>query len=212
MVDVDNPLLASPTFTSGGRAAVKQSIKNTNRLPAEEGVWVFIIGDMLVFSVLFGAYAYYRNLNLSLFQFSQTTLNQHCGVINTFLLLTSSWFVASGVNAVREGKSDLSTRLFSGAFLCGIGFIIIKLFEYSEKIRDGITLVTKDFYMFFFILTGIHFFHVLFGMLALTLLILKSRRGDLGPDDIRNFESGGAYWHMVDLLWIVLFTLLYLVR
>lgn len=181
-------------------------------LPGEAGVWIFILGDMMIFSLFFNVFIYYRALDVDLFTQSQTNLNQHYGALNTILLLTSSWFVVIGMHAVRKNMANLAARLFTGALLCGLGFGTVKFFEYGEKISHGIYLTTNDFYMFYYIFTAIHFLHVIIGLAVLIFLILKARKGSFTSGDVQTFESGASYWHMVDLLWIVLFPLLYLVK
>jgi len=104
---------------------------------------------------------------------------------------------------------------------CGLGFAAVKIIEYREKITAGITLTTNDFYMYYYIFTGLHFLHVLIGMGVLVFLWFKARaavqrKGELSDGDNEKemmlIESGASYWHMVDLLWIVLFPLLYLMK
>lgn len=180
-------------------------------LPAEEGVWMFVLGDMIIFGLFFVVYLYYRNFDIAAFNESQALLNVNYGVINTILLLTSSWFVVTGIEAVRKAETLLAKRLFLLAFCCGLGFGLVKFVEWSEKIRAGYTLLTNDFFMYYYILTGIHFLHVIIGMVVLAFMINKTKHGQSGPDHIGHYESGGVYWHMVDLLWIVLFPLLYLI-
>lgn len=181
-------------------------------MPGEVGIWVFIFGDMMVFSLFFMVFLYYRALDIPTFMSSQALLNLNYGAVNTILLLTSSWFVALGLHSARIAKSKLASQLFSLAFLCGIGFGLVKFFEWGEKIRAGYTLTSNDFFMYYYIFTGIHFLHVIIGLGVLAFLIVKARAGKCAADDIQTYESGGAYWHMVDLLWIVLFPLLYLVK
>jgi nitric oxide reductase NorE protein len=182
------------------------------RMPGEEGVWVFIFGDMMVFSLFFITFLYYRGQNVELFTTSQTHLNQAFGALNTFFMLTSSWFVAMAVQAARRNLGELTPILFSLAWVCGFGFAVIKVMEYSEKIRAGITLTTNDFFMYYYIFTGIHFMHVLIGMGVLAVLARYSWNGEFNDVKIRNLESGASFWHVVDLLWIVLFALLYLIK
>lgn len=181
-------------------------------LPGETGVWVFIGGDLMIFGLFFLTFMVYRGRDPALFVESQRTLNQTCGLINTILLLTSSWFVALAVHGARSRWTKAVPRLFVFAFLCGVGFGAIKILEYSEKITAGMTITTNDFFMFYFMFTGIHFVHVLIGMGVLAYLFNVSRKIDLGPGDIPVLESGAAFWHLVDLLWIVLFALFYLMR
>jgi len=107
-------------------------------------------------------------------------------------------------------RPKIAKRFFLLAFLCGIGFSIIKITEYSEKIGEGIYPITNDFFMFYFILTGLHLMHVLIGICFLGFLV-KICNSPLNKN-IKLYESGGIFWHMVDLLWIVLFPLLYLMK
>jgi nitric oxide reductase NorE protein len=184
----------------------------TKHIPGEEGAWVFIFGDMTVFAVFFVTYLYYRGQQKPLFEQSQHSLVQGYGVINTLLLLTSSLCVAVAVNALRRRRTDIAPWFFAGALLCGLGFSGMKVLEYSEKLSAGITPATNNFYMYYFILTGFHFFHLILGMVVLTYLIWSSRRPHLTVRQFAFVEGGASFWHMVDLIWIVLFPLLYLVK
>ena len=188
------------------------SLENGRHLPGEVGIWIFIIGDMMVFGIFFMVFLYYRNFDVESFNAAQALLNQSLGAINTILLLTSSWFVASALHFVRKRDTDLASRLFLLAFFCGFGFGVVKYFEWSAKISEGYTLTSHDFFMYYYIFTGIHMLHVIIGMGVLTFMMLKARKGHCDRADIATYESGGVFWHMVDLLWIVLFPLFYLVR
>mgnify|MGYP001592191656 CR=1 FL=1 len=181
-------------------------------LPGEVGVWVFILGDMLVFALFFIAFTYYRSQNVPLYLESQRTLNQGFGVLNTMLMLSSSWFVALAMQAARRHLAAISTRLFALAWLCGLGFVVVKVFEYGEKVRAGITLTTNEFYIYYFTLTGIHLMHVLIGMGVLALLWHRVRKPAGADLNFVLLESGASFWHLVDILWVVLFALLYLVK
>lgn len=188
----------------------------TKRIPAEEGVWVFIFGDMMVFSLFFLVFTYYRSLDEVGFTQSQALLNPHYGALNTLLLLTSSWFVVLSLHCVRVNLPQQAARLIFLAIMCGGGFVLVKFFEYSEKISAGFVLTSNDFFMFYYILTGVHFLHLILGLLILTFLWRKAKSviDPCGIDDadLKIFEGGAAYWHMVDLLWIVLFPLIYLMK
>jgi len=181
-------------------------------MPGEPGIWVFIFGDMLVFSVFFTVFLYARSLDLALFQASQPKLNQIFGAINTFLMLSSSWFVATAVHASRRNMGRTVSGCFIGGFLCGLLFVVAKFFEYREKLSLGITINTNEFFMYYYVFTAIHLLHVLIGMGVLAFM--ASYSWSLGFDEakIRNLESGASFWHVVDLLWIVLFALLYLIK
>ncbi len=181
-------------------------------LPGEPGIWVFVLGDMLIFASLFIVFVYYRGQDVALYAEAQRTLNQHYGALNTFLMLTSSWFVALAIHAARAQRSKSCRQLFMLGMLCGIGFVTVKFFEYQEKIRAGFMLTTNDFYMYYYMLTGLHLMHVLLGLGVLAYLRQVARAASLSAQNFSVLESGASFWHMVDMLWIVLFALLYLLR
>lgn len=181
----------------------------------EEGVWLFIFGDMMFFGLFFVSFLFYRAGDPAGYDRSQILLNQSYGLGNTLLLLTSSWCVAQAVHAFRVADKSRCRLLLMLAIGMGIGFVLSKSFEWSGKFADGITVQTNEFFMFYFMLTGIHLIHVLLGIGV--LCFVSNRVG--GADNASNgsrcmvvLESGAAFWHLVDLLWVVLFALLYLVR
>ncbi len=181
-------------------------------LPGDLAIWIFIFAEMLAFGVLFVAYAFARAHDVELFNASQLTLNRTAGAINTLALITSSYCVVRGVAAIKHGLSLSCARWLSGAFLLGVLFVVIKSFEFHAKFEAGITLSTNTFYMFYLALTFFHFMHVLMGMVILGFIILKARRGGYSRTEYAGVESGASFWHMVDLLWIILFPLVYIIR
>jgi nitric oxide reductase NorE protein len=174
------------------------------RVPGEEGVWVFIFGDLLVFALFFGTLLTYRGQQAQVFAQGSGLLHQGLGVLDTVLLLTSSLLVALGVRSLRH-------PYFVGALLCAIAFVGCKSLEYTLLLRHGVTPATNDFFMYYFVFTGIHLGHVLLGAGVLVFLTAMARRAPLSDKQLAWVESGASYWHMVDLLWIVLFAVLYLV-
>ncbi len=164
----------------------------------------------MIFTLFFLTFMYYRHAEAALFAASQAKVNVHFGLTNTILLLTSSLLVATGVQRVRAGLAD-APWFFVGGGVCGLGFVVIKGFEYHQKIAAGITLNTNDFFMLYFVFTGIHLVHVLLGIGVLTLLTVTARRPDAATKMVL-IESGAVFWHLVDLLWLVLFALFYLMR
>jgi nitric oxide reductase NorE protein len=140
------------------------SDKNRNfwlrgRVPGELGIWLLVIGEMIEFSLFFGAFLYSHADNPELFAQARTTLNQSFGLINTLLLLTSSLFVALGVHAARLQLHQIASRLIVAAGVCGLGFATLKVIEYSQKLSAGITPRTNDFFLYYYVFTGIHFIH-----------------------------------------------------
>lgn len=181
-------------------------------IPGEAGIWVLVLGDSLVFGLMFVTFLAYRSMDVAGYQAAQGQLNVHIGAINTLLLLTSSWCVASALACVRRGQDNRAAKLLGTAWLLGLGFALLKLVEYSSKIGDGITPLSNGFFMFYFVLTGVHFFHLLVGLGVLAYLLHLTRRCQPARQHLVALESGATFWHLVDLLWIVLFPLLYLVQ
>jgi nitric oxide reductase NorE protein len=116
------------------------------------------------------------------------------------------------VRAIRAGAQRLAPPMFAGAFLCGAVFVCAKCLEYADKFADGITAATNNFYMLYFIFTWLHLFHVLVGMGLLIFMFMQARKPTLTVQQFSYVEGGACFWHMVDLLWVVLFPLIYLVR
>ena len=192
-------------------AGVARRDAPARHMPGEEGIWLFIFGDMMVFTLFFVAFAWVRGEQVEVFRAAQAQLSQFFGALNTFYMLTSSWFVASAVRASRSGDRRMTVAGFAGGFLCAFGFGVNKWFEYGDKVRAGLTPMTNDFFMYYYVFTGIHFMHVIIGMGVLAYMAHYARTArSLDARTIRNLESGASFWHVVDLLWIVLFALLYL--
>jgi nitric oxide reductase NorE protein len=194
--------------------AVGPSISRSVRMPGETGIWVLVGGDLLLFSVFFIVLLAYRADDTTLFVSSQRSLDQFIGALNTLLLLTSSLFVALAVKAARSGTASARSapRLIAAAAVFGFGFVIVKAFEWSARFAAGQTVSTNDFFMFYFMYTGIHLLHVLLGLIVLTMLFFVARRPSLDAGAVRFLEAGGIFWHLVDLLWIILFALFYLLK
>lgn len=201
MVAMINTQAAPPPETPSGR-----------RLPGDLAIWFFILAEMLAFAVFFAAYAFARSKNVEMFNTYQHTLDRNLGALNTFLLITGSWFVVLAVQAAHKDNRPAIARNLLLGWLCGGGFLVVKVIEYAAKFGAGISMSTNTFYMFYISLTFFHFMHVILGMVILTVLWVQARKGVYGSHDAHGLESGAAYWHMVDLLWIVLFPLVYVMR
>jgi nitric oxide reductase NorE protein len=195
------PDLADPKAADGQRGP---------HLPGDSAMWVMVLGDLAIFGTYFIIFMIYRTMAPEQFLVAQQHLNITVGVVNTVVLLTSSWFIASGVLAARAGDPLRAIRMIyvGGGF--GVAFILIKAYEWTTEVRHGFTMPSSDFFMFYFMLTGVHLFHVALGLLILGIVVRELRN----PRKRRTsmVESGGIYWHMVDLLWIVIFGLLYVMR
>ncbi|MGN7781081.1 cytochrome c oxidase subunit 3 [Mycolicibacterium sp. 22603] len=181
------------------------------RIPGESGTWVFLFGDMLVFGAFFVTFLVERATAPEVFDTARTTLHIGVGVTNTLVLLTSSLCVVLTINAMRADQRALATRAAVAAMVLGLTFIALKVYEYVSLGAAGHGPGANDFYLYYFILTGLHLFHVCLGLGALSFVLSQTRRHDLSDTRTALVEGAACFWHLVDLLWIFLFALLYLV-
>ncbi len=182
-------------------------------VPGEPGIWILLFGDMVVFAVLFTVYLHARGAKPDLFAHSQEALNRTFGAVNTVVLLTSSLLVVFATRAMRsEQWRRYARRLTLAGAGVGACFVVIKGVEYHEKVVAGITPSTNEFFMYYFVLTGLHLAHVVIGLAVLLALATLARKPQPTRTHLAFFEGGACFWHMVDLLWIVIFPLLFLVR
>jgi len=171
---------------------------------------VFVLGDMVIFGVYFIIFMVYRGHEQAVFLASQRHLSLASGVFNTLVLLASSRFVALAVAAARAGDDRRARRLVHWGGLCGMAFLLVKAHEWYSLVSAGLTVQRNNFYMFYYAFTGVHLVHVLAGLIVLGVMRAGLRRP--GRRRAWLIEAGGIYWHLVDLLWIILFALLYLMR
>jgi nitric oxide reductase NorE protein len=179
-------------------------------VPGDSSMWFFVIGDLLIFGGYFVGYMYYRGRNHELFLAGQAQLNLDIGTVNTIVLLTSSLFVALGTAAARVGNRAESLRRLWMALAFGAAFPIVKLFEWIPEISRGLTPGKDLFFMYYYVMTGLHLCHVALGLVVICFII-RNVKESVAPK-ISFVETGATYWHMVDVLWLVLFALLYLMR
>ncbi len=209
-----------PSFVFIDESGILGNLMNTNTalvnetedLPGDFAIWIFILAEMLVFGVMFIVYAFARSNQIEVFNESQLTLSRAMGTLNTIILITSSYFVVRAVSAIKSGNSRQSAHWLLGTIFLGGMFVAVKLWEFNEKFSAGITLETNDFYMFYLTLTFFHLMHVLMGMIILACIVYKLKNGDYSAEEHFGVETGASFWHMVDLLWIILFPLIYIIR
>jgi nitric oxide reductase NorE protein len=181
--------------------------------PGDLAIWFFILAELLAFAVFFTAYAFARAHDVALFNEMQEQVNRNAGALNTVFLVSASWCVARAVHAVEQrNRPALGARWLAGGIGFAAAFVVVKCFEYAAKFGAGINLSTNTFWMFYLSLTFFHFMHVILGIVILSVLWHQTRRGAYGPGRVNGLVSGAAYWHMVDLVWIVLFPLVYVMR
>ncbi|MFB9261628.1 cytochrome c oxidase subunit 3 family protein [Bradyrhizobium erythrophlei] len=173
-------------------------------LPGEPMIWVLIFSEFAVFGLLLGAFAVARFINPSVFSAGQAVLDPSLAGLNTLALVTSGWAAAHGALAARQDRRHACRRWLALAIGLGGAFVAIKILEYINEVAAGAGLETSTFFTVYFLLTGFHLLHVHLGMVILTLVA----RGA----DAAAVETGTSFWHMVDLVWIVMFPIIYLVR
>ncbi len=180
--------------------------------PGDLVIWFFILAELLVFGVFFAAYAFTRANHIELFNTYQATLDRNAALINTLALITSSYFVVRAVAAIRSDNSKQCFHWLLAALFMGMVFLGVKGMEYQHHLSLGIDLSTNTFYMFYLSLTFFHFLHVILGMIILLAVALKARSGGYSSQEHTGVETGASYWHMVDLVWMILFPLVYVMR
>lgn len=167
-------------------------------------MWVLILSEMLVFAAFFAVFSWQRAAERALFDSSQQLLDPVIGGFNTMVLLTSGLFAAMAIQAIAAGSIRRCRQLLGLTMGLGVVFCGIKVFEYADKLGAGLTPETNTFFSFYYLLTAFHFAHVVFGIGLLALACWRTNRA--------NVETVTAFWHMVDLIWIMLYPLLYLLR
>lgn len=185
---------------------------NRRTPPGDLAIWFFILAELLVFAVFFASYAFTRAGHVELFNNYQLSLNRNLALINTLALITSSYFVVRAVAAMREDQQQHCVRWLIAALLMGLVFLVVKSSEYVHHYELGINIRTNLFYMFYFSLTFFHAMHVLLGMVILAANTWKANAGAYSAEDTTGLETGASYWHMVDLVWLILFPLVYVMR
>ncbi len=179
--------------------------------PAEIGVWLFVFADMCIFAMYFGVFVWEKNLNPVMFSEGQATLSTQLGGANTVMLLISSYFTAKAVHSARVLNFDAFRRFIKLTMLFGFAFLSVKFVEYSDKFSAGFDIASNAFYRNYFSFTGFHLLHVILGLSFLGWLLFSIKNVDQLKENVKASEGVGLYWHMVDLLWVVLFSLIYLV-
>jgi len=181
-------------------------------IPGEVGLWVFVLADMSLFALFFLVFMWEGRKAPELYAAGTSALVRPLGFINTLVLLLSSWLVVLAVHAHRRERYALVERELAGALMCAVVFGVVKAFEYAHEVGRGYGPSTDIFFTFYFVLTGIHLAHVIIGSGLLVGWMAKSRSRRPWAPSRRYVEGAAVYWHMVDLLWVVIFTLVYLVH
>ena len=181
-------------------------------LPGDAGFWTFIAADATLFALLFFQFSLDRSSHVAVFDAGQRAALVPLGAVNTLVLVTSSFLLASGIRSAHRREVRRATWLIAGTVLLGVVFAFLKITEYWIELASGHTLSTSSFFMYYFVITGIHLLHLIVGVSALVIIGVRVRRGSGARQDRLLLECGASYWHLIDLLWMFIFPLLYLAR
>lgn len=194
------------------------------------GMWIFLATELMIFGALFTGYAVYRAAYPAEFAAGSGALNIWFGGVNTVVLLSSSFTMALGVYGAQLGRRNFVVTCLALTALLGTAFLVIKGFEYHGDYRDGLVPglafndqdwlgrepplnpeMVKLFLMFYYLMTGLHGIHLLIAIVLMTVLTILAWRGRFTPQYYGPIEVGGLYWHFVDVVWLFLLPLLYLI-
>ncbi len=190
---------------------------------AKLGMWIFLLTEILLFGGLFAAYAIYRSTDPDMFYNAHKFLDVRMGTLNTIVLITSSLTMALSIRSTQLGNRKRTMLLLTITLILAAAFLVIKYLEYSHKFHMGqlpgkyytFTGIKGNnphiFFSIYFLMTGLHGIHVIAGMITIGWILRKTVRGDLSPEYYTPIELTGLYWHLVDMIWIFLFPLLYLI-
>lgn len=186
------------------------------------GMWLFIFTELLLFGGLFVTYATYRYIYATAFHLAAKELDVTLGTLNTIILLISSATIAMSITALQQNRRKLCLALLSTTVILALVFMVNKYFEWGVKIDHGyypgseilISLGRGDtlFFGLYFFMTGLHALHIIVGIIFITFVMVRVARGSLHATNFQLLENSGLYWHLVDLIWIFLFPLFYLIH
>ena len=186
------------------------------------GLWLFLFSELILFGGMFIIYAVYRFKHPDEFRLAAAELDPFIGTVNTIILLTSSLTVAMSITAIQKGKKYFSMALVGTTLILALAFLVNKYFEWAHKISIGIypqspDLVNKPpgeilYFGLYYVMTGLHALHVLIGMAVLAVMGTFIAQGKINQHSFVRLEAGGLYWHLVDIIWIFLFPLFYLIQ
>ncbi len=185
------------------------------------GMWLFLFTELLLFGGMFFLYSVYRFMNSEEFHIAAKELNTMIGCFNTAILLTSSLTMALSITAIQKDNKKLSIFFQITTIVLALGFMINKYFEWTTKFHHGLypgseTLLAMDsgeilFFGLYYVMTGLHGLHVIIGAFLIGWMTRLTAKGVITKDSFVKLESAGLYWHLVDIIWIFLFPLFYLI-
>ena len=201
--------------------AIAHTDEHRDDMASKLGIWLFIFTELLFFGGLFITYAVYRFRNREAFHLAAQELDVVIGTVNTAILLISSMTIAMSTSAIQKKDKRTTLVLIGITLLLALAFLVNKYFEWTTKFEHGIwpdsplleELSRGDilFFGLYFFMTGLHALHIIIGVVLLTVIMVRVWKGRITFDNYQLLENGGLYWHLVDLIWIFLFPLFYLI-
>ena len=187
-------------------------VNNPGRLPGDLAMWFFILAELTVFAILILAFVVAQVLYPDMFAEGRQALDDSIGLALTLSLLTSGLFAAMAVEQVRGQRPLAASALLAAAVVVSCVYVVMKMDEYLHLGGLGLDIERNTFFTLYWILTGFHFLHVLLGMVILAWMAMRCRQRLYTPENCSGLESGVLYWHMVDLVWVLLFPLVYVLN
>ncbi|MES9829165.1 MAG: cytochrome c oxidase subunit 3 family protein [Candidatus Thiodiazotropha sp.] len=191
---------------------VQAAVPAKNHVPGNMAIWVGILSEMTEFALMFIVYFIAKVHNPEFFADGPLRLNTTAGVLNTLVLLSSSYFVIKAIKSIRIGRIDQCQRWLLSAVAMGALYLIIKFYEYHWNSEHGLATDTDIFFTVYYYTTFNHLLHVGWGSGAILWAIMGIRMGGITQHNHSGLEAVAVYWHMIDLAWIVIFPLLYVLR
>jgi cytochrome c oxidase subunit III len=189
---------------------------------ARMGMWLFLFTELILFGGMFILYSVYRFTHQTEFHLAAQELNTTIGMINTIILLTSSMTMAMSITAIQKSNKALAMALVAATIILAFAFLVNKYFEWAAKFEHGIypgstELASRPqgeilYFGLYFVMTGLHALHVIIGVGILAVNLAFIKRNIIVPTQTIKLETAGLYWHLVDLIWIFLFPLFYLLH
>ncbi len=207
-----NSLTSSTIVSSESFSEEISFAKKKSNIPGSMAIWFAILAEMSEFAIMFIVYFLAKVHNPELFYEGPARLNTLAGTTNTLIMLTSSFFVVRAVMAIRNNKPKQSANWLWGAVACGIIYLIIKAFEYQWNASQGLATETNIFYGVYYYVTFNHFLHVGWGSAGLIWVIYRINTDIYTATEHEGLINMAIYWHMIDLAWITIFPLLYVIR
>jgi cytochrome c oxidase subunit III len=185
---------------------------NTGIPNGKLGIWMFLASEIMLFGGLISAYIILRSGSPDMIIPSKEMMGVPLATLNTFVLICSSVTMVLALASIQENDIPGFARNLGITIGCGFIFLLIKTYEYNHKWHEGITISSNLFGSFYYTLTGLHMVHVTGGIILNLYILACGLKGEYGPDNSGRVEYAGLYWHFVDLVWVLLFPILYLIH